>query len=395
MGIVDRVERGLERAIKAPFARVFKAEVQPVEIASAMRGAMDERAAVLGPGRTMVPNVFTIELAKSDYERLSSYDTALTDELVAAAEDHADAQRYTPAGSVEVRLSSDEELETGIFRVRPASKNARRQARRQQSPQPGPGPRQPGPRQPGPPPGAGPRHPSAPPPGSHQAGPPQAGRGPQGQGRPPEYAGSPAGADPNAIFRPGGDASRAPQPAPPGAQDGPGGRQGAPGAPAGPPRPSGGPVQAPPGVGGAAAVAARRPGSAGYQADGPGPGGPGPSTREFPASSGRSQRPVSARTGGQPWLDINGRHHVLGSAVTVLGRDSSADIVVEDPGVSRRHIEVRLTYDGPRQQTLIRDLGSTNGTYVNGDRIGSETLTEGDRITIGSSTLVFHAEGGR
>ena len=78
----------------------------------------------------MVPNVFTVELANTDFERLSSYDTALTDELVAAAEDHADAQRYTPAGTVEVRLISDDELETGIFRVRPASKNARRQGQR-------------------------------------------------------------------------------------------------------------------------------------------------------------------------------------------------------------------------------------------------------------------------
>ena len=94
MGVFDRLERGLERAVKQPFARIFTAEVQPVEIASAMRGAMDDRAAVLGPGRTMVPNVFTIELAESDHERLSSYERALTDELVAAAEDHADAQRY-------------------------------------------------------------------------------------------------------------------------------------------------------------------------------------------------------------------------------------------------------------------------------------------------------------
>ena len=358
MGIVDRVERGLERAIKAPFARVFKAEVQPVEIASAMRGAMDERAAVLGPGRTMVPNVFTIELAKSDYERLSSYDTALTDELVAAAEDHADAQRYTPAGPLQVRLASDDELETGIFRVRPASKNPRRQARRQQSPQPGPDQRRPGPP-------------------------------PQGQGRPPPYAGNQDGRDPNAIFRPGGE----PGAAPGGGRRGPeAGAVGAAGqAPPGAQR--GGAVQAPPGVGGAAAVAARRPGSAGYR---PGePGGRGPSTREFPASGGRSQRPVSGRGGAQPWLDLNGRHHVLRAAVTVLGRDASADIVVEDPGVSRRHVEVRLTHDGPRQQVLVRDLGSTNGTYVNGDQVGSETLSDGDRITIGSSSLVFHTEGGR
>lgn len=372
MGIVDRVERGLERAVKAPFAKVFKAEVQPVEIASAMRGAMDERAAVLGPGRTMVPNVFTIELATSDYERLSSYDTALTDELVAAAEDHADAQRYTPAGTVEVRLTSEDELETGIFRVRPASKNTRRQGQRP----PVPGPRhgtdrgsmssgqqaRPAPGQQG---GQAQGRPQQGMPGQGR---PQQGR--PGQGVPGQGAsgaqGQPGprdqGEDPNAAFRP-------------------------------PQRPTG-PRQAPPGVGAAAAVAARgAAGGAGAPAYAP-PGSRGPNTREFPASGGRTQRPVSGR-GPRPWLDVNGRAHSLSAAVTVLGRDASADLVVDDAGVSRRHVEIRITHDGPHQQILVRDMGSTNGTYLNGDQVGTEQLSEGDRLTVGSTTLIFHADGGR
>ncbi len=329
MGIVDRVERGLERAIKAPFAKVFKAEVQPVEIAAAMRGAMDERAAVLGPGRTMVPNVFTIELATSDFERLSSYDTALTDELVAAAEDHADAQRYTPAGTVEVRLTSEDDLETGIFRVRPASKSARRQRP--------------------------PRRASGPPAGM-----------PSDQSRPPARQGG----------APAGTAARPPAQQPPAAAR-----------------------QAPPGVG-AAAVAARS-GGQGPTGPGYGPGAPAypPSgghsqTREFPTTGARPQRPVSGR-GPRPWLDLNGRAHSLSAAVTVLGRDASADLVIDDPGVSRRHAEVRITHDGPHQQVIVRDLGSTNGSYVNGDQVGTEQLGEGDRLTIGSTTLIFHTEGGR
>ena len=359
MGIIDRVERGLERAVKAPFAKVFKAEVQPVEIASAMRGAMDERAAVLGPGRTMVPNVFTIELASTDYERLSSYDTTLTDELVAAAEDHADAQRYTPAGTVEVRLMSDDELETGIFRVRPASKNTRRQSQRgsQRPPQ--------------------------------QAARPvdlDRDRMPQRQVRPPARPGE----DPNAAFRPPGP-HRAPGPGHPAQGQGqhrpPG--QGAPGQ-----RPAG-PRQAPPGVGAAAAVAARagQPGGA-PPAYPPPSGRRGPQTREFPASPGRPQRQVSGR-GPRPWLDVNGRAHPLVAAVTVLGRDAAADLVLDDLGVSRRHAEIRITHDGPHQQIIVRDLGSTNGSYVNGDQVGTEELTDGDRLTMGSTTLIFHADGGR
>ncbi|MCK0113431.1 DUF3662 domain-containing protein [Ornithinimicrobium sp. F0845] len=372
MGIIDRVERGLERAVKAPFAKVFKAEVQPVEIASAMRGAMDERAAVLGPGRTMVPNVFTIELATSDYERLSSYDTALTDELVAAAEDHADAQRYTPAGTVEVRLTSDDELETGIFRVRPASKNARRQAQRRPAQRPGEGLR----------PAALDRESM---PGQQR---------PQGR---PAPARGPQADDPNAPYRPPAQGHQPPGPGhqQPGQGQRPSGHgQQGHGQPAQGQRPPG-PRQAPPGVGAAAAVAARggQPGTGAPSYSPPG-GTRGPSTREFPASPGRSQRPVSGR-GPRPWIDVNGRAHSLTAAVTVIGRDASADLVIDDPGVSRRHAELRITHDGPHQQVLVKDLGSTNGSYLNGDQIGTEQLTEGDRLTLGSTTLVFHAEGGR
>ena len=81
MGLFDRVERGLERAVHVAFAKAFKAEVQPVEIASAMRRAMDDRAAVIGHGRTFVPNLFAVELAPTDYERLMGFSDMLTDEL--------------------------------------------------------------------------------------------------------------------------------------------------------------------------------------------------------------------------------------------------------------------------------------------------------------------------
>ena len=70
MGLFDRVEGKLERAYNGIFARAFRAEVQPVEIASAIRRAMDDKAAAVGKGVALVPNVFTIELSETDYERL-------------------------------------------------------------------------------------------------------------------------------------------------------------------------------------------------------------------------------------------------------------------------------------------------------------------------------------
>src|SRR5699024_8278862 len=78
--------------------------------------------------------------------------------------------------------------------------------------------------------------------------------------------------------------------------------------------------------------------------------------------------PPAASVHERPWLEVGGERYPLIGAMTVMGRDQSADIVLEDPGISRRHCELRITHDGPRLVSHLRDLGSTNGTYVNGER---------------------------
>ena len=50
-----------------------------------------------------------------------------------------------------------------------------------------------------------------------------------------------------------------------------------------------------------------------------------------------------------------------------------------------------MTSDGPHLVASIRDLGSTNGTFVNGERITSQRLTEGDRVSVGRTTLIYRA----
>ena len=77
--------------------------------------------------------------------------------------------------------------------------------------------------------------------------------------------------------------------------------------------------------------------------------------------------------------------------MTVLGRDDVADIILDDPGISRRHSEIRVTNDGPHLVASIRDLDSTNGTFVNGERITSQRLEDGDRVTVGRTDLIFRA----
>ena len=117
MGLLDRFEQRLDRMVNGAFARAFKAEVQPVEIASALAREMDDRAAVVSRGRTVVPNVFLVELSPHDHDRLSVYASTLTEELAGVVREHAEEQRYTFLGGTEVSLGRDESLETGLFRV--------------------------------------------------------------------------------------------------------------------------------------------------------------------------------------------------------------------------------------------------------------------------------------
>ncbi|HEY8620948.1 MAG TPA: DUF3662 and FHA domain-containing protein [Dermatophilaceae bacterium] len=285
MGLFDRVERGLERAVHGAFAKAFKAEVQPVEIASAMRRAMDDRAAVIGHGRTFVPNLFAIELAPTDFERLMGFSDMLTDELVASAQEHAESQRYQPGGPIQVSFVSKDDLETGVFRVRPSTAKA----------------------------GAPAASPAAPP--------------------------------------------AVPSPAPEGS---------APSTPAAPAPSGADPVHA---EGWAWAPAA---------------GAAIPPTHEPVAPSSPRTHPAQ-----RPWLEIDGDRYPLLSAITVLGRDNSADVILDDPGISRRHTEIRVTSDGPHLVTSIRDLGSTNGTFVNGERITSQRLADGDHVNVGRTALTY------
>jgi hypothetical protein len=82
-----------------------------------------------------------------------------------------------------------------------------------------------------------------------------------------------------------------------------------------------------------------------------------------------------------------GQQHPLSPPVTVVGRGTEADIRVNDPGVSRRHIEFELVQGGEGLQVRVRDLGSTNGMQVDGHRISSTSVRDGSQVKIGSTTL--------
>ncbi|MFN8099776.1 MAG: FhaA domain-containing protein [Dermatophilaceae bacterium] len=380
MGRLQRIEQKLERAINGAFAKAFRAEVQPVEIASAVRRAMDERAQTMAKGRTFVPNGYTVELSPSDYERLSAFEDDLREELLAAAQEHAESQHYHPRGEFSMRLAAGGDLETGMFRIHPEesgksrSTSSVRRVERDERPD-GRSDRRPGSDHPGGPGAAEPAdlanrsgHTHA---ADHEF--PAPGRRPAPDPQTPRNQGRASGPE---VYDWAGDGTHDPDPDP-SRHD---------------------PTSAPAAGAGAGATESRsaRGERAAYDHDrhdrlrpDPGDHDPAPglrtSTRREPA------QPRLVRATDRPWLEIGGEQYPLIHALTILGRDTVAQIVVPDANVSRAHCEVRVTSDGPHLIANIRDLGSLNGTWVNGARVTSARLQPRDRIRIGQTDVVFHA----
>lgn len=232
MGVFDRFEKGVERAVSGAFAKAFRSEVQPVEIAAALRREIDENVAILARGRTIVPNHFNVTLAGEDYDRFIDWAQTLADELAENVVAHAERQRYEFVGPVQVTLMAEDRLDVGLIEV--ASETVR-----------------------------GSLSPMAP-----------------GQ-----------------------------------------------------------------------------------------------------------------ENSGRPVVDIAGHAYVLHLDVTTIGRDESCDIVLPDSGVSRRHAELIVGDDGRPGSLSVRDLGSTNGTFVAGERINHMSLQNGDVVTLGRSRLVVREVG--
>lgn len=95
------------------------------------------------------------------------------------------------------------------------------------------------------------------------------------------------------------------------------------------------------------------------------------------------------------FLDINGERLPLAAPGIVVGRGNDADLRVNDPGVSRRHVEFRVTDDAQGPRVSVHDLGSTNGVLVNGRKVEDATLVDGAEIRIGNTTLTLHQKQDR
>lgn len=117
MGALQRIEQRLETWVNGTFSRVFRSEVQPVEVAAALQRELDNNAQVVSRDRSLAPNAFTVRLSPRDHARLSPYTDSLVNELTALVTEHADLQRYSLPGSVGIELTQDDSLRTGQLRV--------------------------------------------------------------------------------------------------------------------------------------------------------------------------------------------------------------------------------------------------------------------------------------
>jgi Protein of unknown function (DUF3662)/FHA domain len=236
MGLLDKVERGIEKAVRGVFSTGSRAQVEPVEIASRLRRELDHKSLTVSAGRTLAPNVFDVQLSESDFGRAQEWGTPLAEELCDVVINHVRSQGYTLQGPVRISFRRAEELRAGDFEIASSTEKSN----------------------------------------------------------------------------------------------------------------------------GASAAPAARP--------------------AMPAAPTR--QPVRL----QPVLDIDGQRYSLNAPSIVLGRSSEADILVDDTGVSRRHLEIR-TESGVSSAV---DLGSTNGSYVNGHKVaGSTELADGSTITMGRTKIIF------
>lgn len=94
-------------------------------------------------------------------------------------------------------------------------------------------------------------------------------------------------------------------------------------------------------------------------------------------------------------LELNGERLPLTPPGLVIGRGNDADLRIDDPGVSRKHIEIRVeeAQDAGAPRISVHDLGSTNGVSVNGRRVEHATLADGATIKIGNTTMSLRLKG--
>ena len=117
MGILDSVERGLERAVNGAFARTFRSGVQPVEIAAGLKRELEIGSVIVDRDRVLAPNRFIVRVANADADRLTRMGGTLERELIGVVTKHAKRQGYQLLGEADVEIQRDPSLTTGVLQI--------------------------------------------------------------------------------------------------------------------------------------------------------------------------------------------------------------------------------------------------------------------------------------
>jgi hypothetical protein len=419
LGRVDRFERRLQGLVGDAFARVFGGSVVPQEVVQALLREAEGRIEELAGGRLLAPNRFTVLLSPSDLDRMGGDRAEIVNSLSASVTEQLADQGWDTYGEVVVFLERSDALHTGQFRTRSSvdPDASRRDAVRARDAGEAPMSQQPGhPEENGQygydrgAPGGHGQQTYAPPAYDQR----QGGYDQQGGGHPQQGGYGQQGYDQGYGDQQqgGGYGGQQPGAAGYGGQQqggGYGGQQGG---------YDQGYGQQQPGYGGQQGgydqgYGQQQPGYGGQQggydqgygqqqgyAGQPGYGGQQQGGYQQPYEQGYDagydqgygqqgyggyQQGLSASLSLD---DGSGRTYDLTQGSHVIGRGQDSSFRLPDTGVSRRHLEI--SWDG--HTATLTDLGSTNGTTVNGNPVQTWQLNDGDVVRVGHSSLVFRAQ---
>ncbi|HJZ61091.1 MAG TPA: DUF3662 and FHA domain-containing protein [Miltoncostaeaceae bacterium] len=360
MSVLRTIEQKIEGAVERTFGRLFRGHVEPVELARKLAREMEDHKTV-SVSRVYVPNEYVIYLSKLDRERLSSFESSLIVELQTYLADTARHEGLTMLSEPRVRMETDADLRIGEYGI----------ACRVVDP----------PAEPPPPPLADPF-------AGHFSAPIEAPLV-TAEAEPADALGA-VDAEPVLDAEPAADVAEA-EPAEAPAEDA---EPEPPEAPAEEAEleedvdlttrtPEDAPAEEPAPVAAAAPLPPVAPP--------PRPAAPPPPSTYEPLVGVSGTQILSAeelQAAGLAQEELNlvveGRRHRVSKRVTVIGRSRDCDVVVADSNASRRHAEVRHV----GMDYHLVDLGSTNGTLLNGQRVQRQALADGDRIVLGTTEIV-------
>ncbi|MEV8436332.1 FhaA domain-containing protein [Actinosynnema sp. NPDC051121] len=392
MGLVQRFERRLEGIVGNTFARVFGGNVVPQEVAQALQREAESSIRELAGGRLLAPNHYKVLLGPQDHDRLAGDgqdELRITQLLGDSIREHLEESGWDTYGDVVVSLERSDALHTGQFRTSSSVDPDVKVASRRSAP-----PRTAGDGSMSQPPGygQGQGQPAYDPYaqggyGQQQQGYDQQGYGQQQPGYEQGYGQQQPGYDQGYGQQPGYDQGYGQQQQgydqgygqQPGYDQGYGQQPGY-----GQPGYDQGYGQQP-GYGqpGYDQGYGQQPGyDQGYGQQGYGD----PAAGYAPPAVQSGPRQLNATLHLD---DGSNRTYNLKQGGNVVGRGQEADFRLPDTGVSRRHLEI--TWDG--HSAMLADLGSTNGTTVNGTPVQTWQLAEGDVVRIGHSSLVYRTQG--